>query len=284
MSVSWKLTFICDLKLAGTELFTVAIHHGGRFYSNGGMNKVYKGGDMLYVDHIDPVRLDIAGFNYWAFDLGYCHGSISYWFRIPGSEEGTGYLPVVTDADAMDIVQFIPRSSRVLDIYIVCLTPKRTFSEFELERMDEDPDHSSFFGHLIEDLPLTDEEDTGEQEDAANLDELFKEWGLPKTTMGSCGMGNGVVDVVGGSIKADGSSRGANGPRKRTTGIQIREPSDGPRASVPISNVTIDKGKGKEKVVEAAQKRKVGRPKKRSYNTRSGGESSRPVQEEAFSS
>lgn len=153
MSVSWKLTFICDLKLAGTELFTVAIHHGGRFYSNGGMNKVYKGGDMLYVDRVDPVRLDIAGFNYWAFDLGYCHGPISYWFRIPGSEEGTGYLPVVTDADAMDIVQFIPRSSRVLDIYIVCLTPKRTFSEFELERMDEDPDHSSFFGHLIEDLP-----------------------------------------------------------------------------------------------------------------------------------
>ncbi|KAL6189282.1 hypothetical protein ACLB2K_040671 [Fragaria x ananassa] len=114
--------------------------------------------------------------------------------------------------------------------------------------MDEDPNHSSFFGHLIEDLPFTDEEDTGEQEDAANLDELFEEWGLPKTTMGSCGMGNGV----GRSIRVDGSSR--------------------------------DRGKGKEKVVEVAHKRKVGRPKKRSYNTRSGGESSRPVQEEKFSS
>ena len=40
--------------VAGENVFTVVIHHGGRLYSNSGIDKVYKSGEVLFVDGVDP--------------------------------------------------------------------------------------------------------------------------------------------------------------------------------------------------------------------------------------
>lgn len=109
------------------NLFTVKIHYGGRFYSQGGVNRHYMGGSVVFVDGVVLEKLVFTSFNYWANDLGYTQGPIAYWFRIAGSEAGSGYLPIATDAEAEDMVQFIPSTRRILDVYLVYLGERKTF-------------------------------------------------------------------------------------------------------------------------------------------------------------
>ncbi|XP_040373224.1 uncharacterized protein LOC112194821 [Rosa chinensis] len=273
----------------GDHLFIVRIHHGGRFYSNGGINRQYKGAEgVAHVDGVDPDKISVTGFNYWAYDLGYTHGPIMYWYRIPGSEPGTGYLPVVTDADAMDMLQFIPSRDRILDVYFVCLAGMRHFQDWELDNFDDEVEHLLYLGHFIKDLPLSALEEeqlgpVGEDADQGGSD-------VEDHVIGQDG-GNGGPS----NAPTDGPRSGASRPthvprnaprrqvsrRRPTVGINIREPSalvQGSQASVQVSGLTTNsaKEKGKQKLDEVGKK-KGKKPKKtaaRRYETRGGGECS----------
>ena len=62
------LTINFNFKIIGTNVFSMAIHHGGRFYSHGGLEKEYRGGEMVYVDGVILEKLSFTGFNYFAFN------------------------------------------------------------------------------------------------------------------------------------------------------------------------------------------------------------------------
>lgn len=104
------------------------------------------------MDEVDLDNVSFTSFNYWANDLDYMQGPITYWFRIPGSEPESEYLPITCDADCVDMLQFISRSNRVLDIYIVCLAEMRILQEWELEAYSDEVDHLLYIGHVIDDL------------------------------------------------------------------------------------------------------------------------------------
>ncbi|KAL6181344.1 hypothetical protein ACLB2K_047999 [Fragaria x ananassa] len=229
---------------AGSRTFTVVIHHGGRFHSNGGLNRVYRDGEAaVYVDGVVPESLSVAGFNYWANDLGYLGGPISYWFRILGSEEGSGYLPICTYANAMDMRQFIPKTRGILEIYIVCFGARRQFEEYELEQLNEVIHHMNFYVESIEDLPLADDEaQPAEDPLLVNEDHMPDEEPIieeqPNHASDPVYMNRMFNDdAFLAEIFGDGSY-------------------NGPRHTAP--KVTMDKDKGKEKVVEQPKK-KVGR-------------------------
>lgn len=117
------------------------------------------------MDGVDPDKVSFTGFNYWANDLGYIQGPIAYWYRIPGSEPGSGYLPVTCDDDIVDMLQFIPSGNRELDIYIVCLAERRILQPFELEAYEDEVDHLLYIGHAIDDLEYGTEASWNEQQE-----------------------------------------------------------------------------------------------------------------------
>ncbi|XP_024178166.1 acidic leucine-rich nuclear phosphoprotein 32 family member B-like [Rosa chinensis] len=96
------------------------------------------------------------------------------WFRILASEEGSGFLPITADKDAMDMCTFISPRTKSIDMYIVCLSERRVFREDELNKFDEDIDHTRFMNWWIDDIeggPNSDEED----EDEDLIDEFIPE-------------------------------------------------------------------------------------------------------------
>ncbi|KAL6192937.1 hypothetical protein ACLB2K_034023 [Fragaria x ananassa] len=237
--------------------------------------------------------------NCWAYDIGYCKGPIAYWYRIPGSEEGSGYLPLSTDADVIDMVQFVPKYKGVLDVYIVCLAARRGIQELELEGHNPFVDHISCYGHFIEDMPLIVADPIVQEEHVVQEEAILTE--KPVAQKNARTQVHDYMDVD--SIFNDEelmnhlfgeafghSQQGCSGidfvsRRRPTIGVHIREPSEReernePALSALISLQSKDKGKGKQKVVEKPKK-KARRPKKQKiYNTRSGGECSRPIPEE----
>ncbi|KAL6214721.1 hypothetical protein ACLB2K_014153 [Fragaria x ananassa] len=136
---------------ASGDLFTLKIHHGGRFFNNKGSNREYRGGEVLYLDSVDPDKVSLPELNNWAWDLGYQSGPIGYWFQIPGSELGTGYVPIIHDPDVQDMCGFVT-STRMLDFYIVCLAERKIFLEEELSVFQNNIDHVCFMGHVIDDV------------------------------------------------------------------------------------------------------------------------------------
>ena len=61
------------------------IHHGGRFHSKRGFDRVYRGGEVCYVDGVDEDKVSLTRIHYWANDLGYQAPPIQFWYRITGS-------------------------------------------------------------------------------------------------------------------------------------------------------------------------------------------------------
>ncbi|KAL6206695.1 hypothetical protein ACLB2K_023942 [Fragaria x ananassa] len=285
--------------VASENVFIISIHHGGRLYSNSGIDRVYKGDEVLFVDGVDLEKMALNELNCWAYDIGYCKGPIAYWYRIPGSKKGSGYLSLSTDADVIDMVQFVPKYRGGLDVYIVCLAARRGIQELELEGQNPFVDHISYYGHFIEDMPLIVADPIVQEEHVVQEEAIPSE--KPVAQKNARTQVHDYMDVD--SIFNDEelmnhlfdeafghSQQGCNGidfvSRKRLTiGVHIREPSEReemnePTPSAPISLQSKNKGKGKQKVVEKPKK-KVRRPKKQKvYNTRSGGECSRPIPEE----
>ncbi|PRQ31661.1 hypothetical protein RchiOBHm_Chr5g0037941 [Rosa chinensis] len=58
--------------------FTIAFHHGGRFYRLGSGNRFYKGGEVAYVDKMETDKISWTCLNCFAEDLGYRHPPIAY--------------------------------------------------------------------------------------------------------------------------------------------------------------------------------------------------------------
>ncbi|XP_062008612.1 uncharacterized protein LOC133725383 [Rosa rugosa] len=234
---------------------------------------------------------------------GFIAGPIGYWFRVPGSEHGTGYLPIVTDKDAIDMCKF------------------------------EDLDHISFIGHYIEDIEdgpniidLEDDDDdpdvgfeyghgpfsfakefgsTGAEEEHDGLgsdrevhvdDDAEREVGTdgPDREVGTEVPGHGPDSGVGltgpdREVGIDGpghgpdSGVGPTGPDRETgqTGGEARQRAHGPNARVTLKSKKRAMDKGKRPAVEEEAvnktKKQTARAKKgcaKRYSTRSTGESS----------
>ncbi|XP_062011844.1 uncharacterized protein LOC133728443 [Rosa rugosa] len=201
-------------------------------------------------------------------------GPIMYWYRIPGSEAGTGYLPVVTENDAMDMLQFVPSRDRVLDVYIVCLSPRMLFVyDWEIDAMDEEVDHSLYFGHFIDDLPLSslEAEDLdpvgnradgdAESDEGQRLGEVVGRSGTTNTQTPPSNTDNGPSNTYHGPPR---QQRRQPTRRRPTAGINIKEPTDtqGSRPYVQASQSTKDKGKQKVDCgLSNTGKKKAGRPR-----------------------
>ncbi|KAL6178511.1 hypothetical protein ACLB2K_050029 [Fragaria x ananassa] len=126
------------------------IFHGGRFLK--GSNKRYVGGDVLYADGVDQDKLSMTELVYWAYDIGYERPPMHFWFRIPGSEDGSGFLLVTCDKEAMDMCGFVSPRSKMLELFLVCEAQRRKFAEDELEKFAENLDHSAFLEWQINDV------------------------------------------------------------------------------------------------------------------------------------
>lgn len=148
------------------------VHHGGRFHSNRGLNRHYRGGEVCFVDGVDRDKVSMTQIHYWANDLGYQSPPIQFWFRIPGSEEGSGYLPLGDDIEAIEMCDHVSPRTKLLDMYIVCTSERKVFCEEELNVYNEDLDHTSLLGWWIDDVeegePNHEEDDVDE-----NLNDVF---------------------------------------------------------------------------------------------------------------
>ncbi|XP_061990609.1 uncharacterized protein LOC133709027 isoform X2 [Rosa rugosa] len=130
------------------------IHHGGRFYRLGSGSRQYKGGEVVYVDRLDPDKISWPDLNIYAEDLGYREPPIMYWFLLPGSIQGEGWLPICEDKDVLDMLKFMS-SNRILQIYIVGGGVRKK-KEAELEDKGggspKEVDHRKYIGNVVEDL------------------------------------------------------------------------------------------------------------------------------------
>lgn len=175
------------------------------------------------MDGVDPDKISFTGFNYWANDLGYIQGPIAYWYRIPGSERGSGYLPITCDADAVDMLQFIPNGNRELDIYIVCLVERRILQPFELDAYEDEVDHLLYIGHAIDDLEYGTATSWNEQQEGRHEPNL------------------------------------ENAGENNELGVEERSERNGATSTDNVQNI---KGKHKVVEEEFRQKKKKGRPNK----------------------
>ncbi|PRQ43114.1 putative transposase, MuDR, plant, MULE transposase domain-containing protein [Rosa chinensis] len=77
-----------------------------------------------------------------------------YWFLLPGSIQGEGWLPICEDKDVLDMLKFMP-SNRILQIYIVGGGVRKK-KEAELEDegggSPKEVDHQKYIGNVVEDL------------------------------------------------------------------------------------------------------------------------------------
>ncbi|KAM5547070.1 hypothetical protein ABKV19_001529 [Rosa sericea] len=92
--------------------------------------------------------------NIYAEDLGYREPPIMYWFLLPGSIQGEGWLPICEDKDVLDMLKFMP-SNRILQIYIVGGgVRKKREAELEDEGggSPKEVDHQKYIGNMVEDL------------------------------------------------------------------------------------------------------------------------------------
>ncbi|PRQ22897.1 hypothetical protein RchiOBHm_Chr6g0255261 [Rosa chinensis] len=130
------------------------IHHGGRFYRLGSGSRQYKGGEVVYVDRLDPDKISWPDLNIYAEDLGYREPPIMYWFLLPGSIQGEGWLPICEDKYVLDMLKFMP-SNRILQIYIVGGGVRKK-KEAELEDegggSPKEVDHQKYIGNGVENL------------------------------------------------------------------------------------------------------------------------------------
>ena len=125
------------------------IFHGGRIHNHNGENRRYVGGEVCYVDGVDPDRIAWTLLNSWAYDLGYEHGYVNYWYKLPHA--GAEFRPLTNDIDVMDMVGQIP-ASRNVDLFIVTMYKRREFNEEEVEVYNEVIDHINFMVPVIPDI------------------------------------------------------------------------------------------------------------------------------------
>ncbi|XP_050386785.1 uncharacterized protein LOC126803076 isoform X2 [Argentina anserina] len=148
---------------ADQSLFTVNIYYGGMFHSKQGLNRRYVGGDVLYVDGAVPDKISMTESVYWAYDIGYERPPMQWWFKIPGSEDSSGFLPVTSDSEATDMCRVVSPRTRLMELFIVCEAEMRVFKDDDLTRFTENLDHSGFLGWKIDDVE--DEYETTPNED-----------------------------------------------------------------------------------------------------------------------
>lgn len=123
------------------------VHHGGRFHSDRGLNRHYRGGEVCFVDGVDWDKVSMTQIHYWANDLGYQSPPIQFW-----SEEGSGYFPVGDDTEAIEMCGHVSPRTKLLDMYIVCTSERKVLCEEELNVYNEDLDHTSLLGWWIDDV------------------------------------------------------------------------------------------------------------------------------------
>lgn len=137
--------------LFSADWFTLDVHHGGRFYRLANGNRQYRGGELVSIDNLDPDKTSWPCLNCFAKDLGYREPPMTYWFKVPGSKDGEGFLPIRDEKEVAHMLIFI----QCQRMYIVGGGVRKK-KELELEDlgMIEPPlvIHAKYIGNTIDDL------------------------------------------------------------------------------------------------------------------------------------
>ena len=96
------------------------------------MNRRYVGGDVLYLDGVDPDKISMTELVNWTYDIGYEHLLMQWWFKIPGSEDGSGFLPATNDSEACDMCNFVSPKNKLMELFTVCELERREFKMLSL--------------------------------------------------------------------------------------------------------------------------------------------------------
>lgn len=91
------------------------IHHGGRFVEVGGGRFEYNGGEVHWLERIDPDKFSWTDLNSFAWRLGYRNPPVYYWFKYHAKPK---YLPIRTDKEAMGMFSNLPKARKV-EVYYV---------------------------------------------------------------------------------------------------------------------------------------------------------------------
>ncbi|KAK9929237.1 hypothetical protein M0R45_026343 [Rubus argutus] len=90
----------------GWEGFVLEIHHGGKFVEVGNGQHKYVGGEVHWLERLDPNQISCVELNTFAWRLGYRQPPVLYWFKhlyLPW------YNPVKDDNDAMKMIETLPK-------------------------------------------------------------------------------------------------------------------------------------------------------------------------------
>ena len=91
------------------------IHHGGQFVEVGDGRFEYNGGEVHWVEGIDPDKFSWTDLNSFAWRLGYRKPLVHYWFKYHVKPK---YLPIRTDKEAVGMLSDLPKARKV-EVYYV---------------------------------------------------------------------------------------------------------------------------------------------------------------------
>ncbi|XP_040365628.1 uncharacterized protein LOC112169258 isoform X1 [Rosa chinensis] len=91
------------------------IHHGGQFVEAGGGRFEYNGGEVHWVEMIDPEKFSWTDLNTFAWRLGYRKPPVHYWFKYHAKPI---YLPIRIDKEAVGMLSDLPKARKV-EVYYV---------------------------------------------------------------------------------------------------------------------------------------------------------------------
>lgn len=90
------------------------IHLGGQFY-NAGDGHMYVGGEVHWVENLDPDKTSWLELNTFVWRRGFRKPPVHYWFKHPTMPI---YLPITDDQQAIKMMTLLPYS-RMIEVFCI---------------------------------------------------------------------------------------------------------------------------------------------------------------------
>ncbi|KAM5551764.1 hypothetical protein ABKV19_026558 [Rosa sericea] len=126
-----------------SEGVTLEIHHGGDFMNVGNEQFDYVGGEICWVECLDPDKTSWVELNAFAWRLGNREPPVIYWFKHPTEHV---FWPISNDIDAINMLKLLPESRKIVVYYVGGGTRQIKLCEMEdlIENFEEIIPHIKF--------------------------------------------------------------------------------------------------------------------------------------------
>lgn len=130
------------------EGFVLEIHHGGDFVEVGNGQFQYMGGEVCWVEALDPDKTSWIELNTFAWRLGYRKPPVLYWWKHPTNAM---YLPITNDKDVVMMIELLSKFRKVDIYYVGGGTREVALCEMEdkIENYEEFIPHVEFMPEIL---------------------------------------------------------------------------------------------------------------------------------------